>query len=654
MTVKSYNHTLAAKTGTMPSLVIERWGYEASGPDIATVGPSSPGPTLVATSGQPVNVTWVNGLKWHIAANGERIPPHHPFCMAEAPLAAMMMEPRYFTGHIVAHLHGGHVPWTSDGYPVRLPTTDTADYANPTGHVALRGPGGTIDMVYPNHQPAATLWYHDHTMDSTATNVYAGLAGGYVLSDPGEATAKSPVLRTPGVPLVIQDISLVADPHDGRIMPYHGQIATLQGYLDQRDNTPGASRATLSAWLAANPPAPEFKGNAMMVNTALWPTYAVPQGPVRFRLVNGCAGRVLVMRLSKVDPATQGLDPWQEAGSTDLSISANAMTFWQIGSDGGFLSKPEPLDGIPASGSSPLSPDSPEDTQNFLILSPGERADIVIDFSSADLQPGDHVFLTNHAIGSAPFGNGGDEADAAPGLDQIIRFDVTANAGLGALDQTALQADLTQLNTVPVRPAPAAPGSAGYSPDRALVIAEFGDYATNPEIAAIPHPSRPPWTGIGFLDRNTPGMADTDPGYIWAKKLLPAPAVLTPGAGGPLVTSADHQTLQKGTSGEWKIWEIWNISVDIHPMHLHHAQFLVLDRWTIDSNLNLTDSGRPPDPNEQGWKDTVRSAQGEMVRLAVRFDDGGDAANDYTGNYVMHCHLIDHEDMGMMRPLRID
>jgi FtsP/CotA-like multicopper oxidase with cupredoxin domain len=698
MTVKAFQHTLAKASGGLPPLVIDRWGYEASGPGIAEVGPTSPGPTLVATSGKPVHVTWVNDLPWHTGDKGERLPPHYPFRMAEEPVAAMMMTPRYFCGHTVAHLHGGHVPWTSDGHPMRLPKTETKDYANPTGHVALRAPGDQeVKMVYPNSQPAATLWYHDHAMDSTVANVYAGLAGGYVLRHPGEATAASPVLNTPGIPLVIQDISLVTDPLDDRIKPYYGQITTLDDYLNQRDMLGPTNRATLSGSLNNNAPAPEFKGSAMMVNTALWPTHNVPQRAMRFRVVNGCTGRMLVMRLSK-KALPSPPNPWDEAGSL---LAGDALPLlWQIGSDGGFLTKPVSLSGTPGGGF-PLN--DPKDTQNFLILAPGERADIVIDFSG--LQPGDLVFLTNHAVdppspqplfpgysysNAAPFGNGGDRADQAwpsntsqkMGLDQIIRFNVIADAtGLVPFNVGTLATDLAHLHEVPTHPVIKNPGAPTYTPDRALVISEFDSYATSQEIAITPHLSRPPWNGIGFLDRKNPtnttlGTTDLDPHktLIWPKHLIPTGnsqnisnpvnAVLSPFASGPLVTHNDHRQLQKAGSGaKWEIWEIWNVSQDVHPIHLHHTQFLVLDRWTIQFSGGpppaavipaLSGPKRLPDLNEGGWKDTVRAASGELVRLAVRFDDGGDSFHNYTGNYVMHCHLLDHEDMGMMRPLRID
>jgi FtsP/CotA-like multicopper oxidase with cupredoxin domain len=71
--------------------------------------------------------------------------------------------------HNQVHMHGARVPWTSDGFPE-----------------SVFHPGEGRIFHYPNNQPAATLWYHDHAMDVTRLNVYAGLFGAYILRDPGE------------------------------------------------------------------------------------------------------------------------------------------------------------------------------------------------------------------------------------------------------------------------------------------------------------------------------------------------------------------------------------------------------------------------------------------------------------------------------------
>ncbi len=82
-----------------------------------------------------------------------------------------------------------------------------------------------------------------------------------------------------------------------------------------------------------------------------------------------------------------------------------------------------------------------------------------------------------------------------------------------------------------------------------------------------------------------------------------------------------------------EIWVLNNNSPMMHPFHIHNGQFQILDR-----------NGNPPPQNEQGWKDTVRVGSGEQVRLIMRFTDYTDESNPY----MYHCHILEHEDRGMM------
>jgi len=86
-------------------------------------------------------------------------------------------------------------------------------------------------------------------------------------------------------------------------------------------------------------------------------------------------------------------------------------------------------------------------------------------------------------------------------------------------------------------------------------------------------------------------------------------------------------------AGTSEIWEIENRSPLAHPMHIHDVQFRILDR-----------DGRPPVPAEAGLKDTVLVAPGERVRLLLRFANYADPE----APYMYHCHILEHEDAGMM------
>ena len=85
--------------------------------------------------------------------------------------------------------------------------------------------------------------------------------------------------------------------------------------------------------------------------------------------------------------------------------------------------------------------------------------------------------------------------------------------------------------------------------------------------------------------------------------------------------------------GDIEIWEIQNDGPMTHPFHIHNTQFRVLDR-----------NGQPPAANEKGLKDTVVIDSGETVRLLVRFEHYSDPERPY----MYHCHILEHEDAGMM------
>jgi bilirubin oxidase len=96
----------------------------------------------------------------------------------------------------------------------------------------------------------------------------------------------------------------------------------------------------------------------------------------------------------------------------------------------------------------------------------------------------------------------------------------------------------------------------------------------------------------------------------------------------------DHQYINEVIhSGDVEIWEIINLSGTYHPFHIHGVQFQILDRW-----------GRPPADYELGWKDTVLVSNAEIVHVIMRFPEFSDPHTPY----MYHCHILEHEAMGMM------
>jgi spore coat protein A len=224
------------------------------------IGSSSPGPTLETRSGQGLLVEWANELP-----TAHFLPIDHNIHGAEADKPEV---------RAVIHLHGAKAPAESDGYPENW-------YV----------PGKSALYYYPNHQDAAMLWYHDHTLGINRLNVVAGLMGVFLVRDSVEDS-----LNLPGgkyeIPLVIYD----------RMFDEQGQL-----YYP-------VSPDPKAPWI------PEFFGDAILVNGKLFPYLEVEPRRYRFRVLNGANGRFFHLSLS------------------------NGQIFHQIGTDQGLLPAPVSLD----------------------------------------------------------------------------------------------------------------------------------------------------------------------------------------------------------------------------------------------------------------------------------------------------------------------
>ena len=211
----------------LPDLDTPISGYEGS----------FPGPTIRARRGRPVHVTQTNGL-------GE---------------------------DLVVHLHGGITPPGSDGHPSQI-----------------IAPGGSRVFDYPNDQPGATLWYHNHSHGTTGRTVYQGLAAFYLLEDDDEAGFDLPQGEY-DVPLMICDRSFNAD-------------GTFRYRFDVE---------------------PGFRGDTILVNGAINPRMQVQRRRYRLRILNASNAR-----------------PYE-------LVLGNGRTMTQIASDSGLLPRPVARDLIP-------------------------------------------------------------------------------------------------------------------------------------------------------------------------------------------------------------------------------------------------------------------------------------------------------------------
>ncbi|HZW03123.1 MAG TPA: multicopper oxidase domain-containing protein, partial [Anaerolineaceae bacterium] len=405
-------------------------------------------------------------------------------------------------------------------------------------------------------QQATTIWYHDHALGITRLNVYMGMAGFYVIDDPANPPAGIPHLDDYDIGLAIQD----------RMFDSDGNFFYPVADVSNGENP---------LW------SPEFFGDTILVNGAVWPVLNVEPRTYRFRLLNGSNARVYALEL-----INQGRGPSPE--------------LYQIGTDGGYLAEPALI-------------------SKALTIAPGERMDLIIDFSAFARQ---EILLANS--GRTPFPKGSPVNPLTTGKVMLFR--------VGAATESPFVFD---------------PGAVSLP-------------AAIPDIAAEATKTIQMTLNESMAPNGVPLMALLN-GRMW-----------------------DHPVEEVGKLGETQIWEIINLTGDTHPIHLHLTQFQLLNRQSYNVNKYMTAymaandgmmapfmddhiipditpylQGRPEaaPANEAGWKDTVQMNPGEVTRIAVRFarQNGqgyGFDATDGPG-YVWHCHILEHEDNEMMRPLMI-
>jgi spore coat protein A, manganese oxidase len=272
---------------------------------------------------------------------------------------------------------------------------------------------------------------------------------------------------------------------------------------------------------------PEAFGEAQLVNGKLFPYLDVEPRLYRFRILNAANGRFYRLSLT------------------------NGTQMQQIGSDQGLLPAPVQL--------------------KYVQLAPGERADLIIDFSPCR---GEKLQLM-----SEPF--------------ELMQFRVSSTA-------------VSDVGAVPsaLRPVPRIAESSAVLTRRLTLDENLNRVAES----------------MGMLLNKTP----------WHAPITEKPVLNTT-----------------------EIWELVNLTEDVHPIHLHLVRFQILDRRRFDTfdymtanKLRFTSPPMPPEANEMGWKDTVRVNSGTVTRIIVPF-------TGYAGRYIWHCHILEHEENEMMRPYEV-
>jgi spore coat protein A, manganese oxidase len=610
------------------------WGYVAGDcPEAGDARDTYVGPVIVANRGVPTPVTWVNdlGSADETGVLAFRHSTDQTLHWAD-PLDEGHSRENY-RGPVpaTAHLHGGEVPPQIDGGPDSWFTSDGQQHG-PAYHSFEVGAGNSATYVYPNAQEAAPLWFHDHALGITRLNVYAGLAGGYVLTDPEQALP--PNLPGPAeiVPLVIQDRQFDTN---GQLFYQAGMNGGIQ-WAPNPDVHP--------YW------APEMIGDTIVVNGKAWPYLNVEAKRHRFLMLNGSNTRAY--DLSLVDPVSKNPGP----------------PLWIIGTDGGYLDAPVKVD--PAAGKGALT---------SLVIMPGERYEAIIDFAgfeAGQAGPNGRTYsgrwtLSNRA--KTPYPGGAPPKGNTTG--RVMQFVVGPAPGPDGSYDPAVDGALRLAKPI-VRLADPFTGSLNVTPDavRQLTLNE------------VMGPGGP----LEALVNNT----------MWSgESQRPFDDLVPVTIGGQ---TAYYSELPE--EGSTEVWEIVNLTADAHPIHLHLAQFQVLNRQAFNLGRysraydaafsgglydpkfgpplsyepSVASGGkyggnpdivpylqgpvRPPVAYEAGLKDTVVALPRQVTRIVVRwaptelpldapaeqlaypFDPNGGAG------FVWHCHILDHEDNEMMRP----
>lgn len=514
------------------------------------------------------------------------------------------------------HLHGGEIPAAYDGNPDSWFTPD-----------GLRGPGyqsagnpkpGEAIYEYPNSQEAGTLWFHDHALGITRTNVYAGLAGFYFLEDPPR------------------------EPKGYPSGPYEIEMAIQDRRFDTKSQLyfPQEQPVTNHPFWSVY-----FEGNVATVNGAAFPYLKVEPRRYRFHLLNGSNHR-------------------------DYILSFGSAPVYQIGADDNYFDKPVPLSNV--------------------TIAPGERADIIVDFS-------------NSAGQNITVGNSGVDQDPTLPLREIMQFRVASR----------LRTPETSCD--PTLPAP----SIGLCARKDPFV-----HLTDGKGHVLPGVKIDQTRQLLFYDDIVRGSPPSIKEFVnntdWN-------GLESPGIAHDFPKDGISELPRVGSIEKWQIVFLSTMPGE-HPFHIHLAQFQVVRRRPLDAASYLSDWNKafgkvrkelllpgcsvgsycpdygpplpylkpnadgalggnlafgsyipkdcqtnpadcptPPEPGESGWKDTVTVASGEVVTLLVRWtpSDVAQIANrsyagrnlyqfDPTqGTYVWHCHIIDHEDNEMMRPYRV-
>ncbi len=493
------------------------------------------------------------------------------------------------------HWHGFKIPGDQDGGP---------DFP-----VA---PGDEKTYSFTLKQPAASLWFHPHPDMQTGEQVYRGLAGVFLIEDQISRQLEAEHKLPSGeydIPVLVQDRRFKPEVNGVRELAYKTMEMDSDGML----------------------------GNDVLVNGNALPKLEVSTRQYRFRIYNTSNAR-----------------------SYDFALH-DGSEFTIVGTDGGLLPTPVKTDHI--------------------LLGAAERAEIVIDFGKYNV--GDKIMLISRAFNGSPMmgmmggmngggsgmgdgdmnggGSGmGDDGMSGSGSGMGDGGMNGGGSGMGDGDMSGSGSGMggrmaDNMNLAGANGANPMGGAMmnGMRMDimRFDVTSQASDdvtlYSALPANAEIN--SQRLKASDASKTRNfvmSMAMGNMGGGSMGQNGGAMGPGNMGSGGMGGMTFVINGKSfdmnrideLIKLSEGNTEIWSIQNMSPMAHPFHAHAIQWQILDR-----------NGIPASGVDLGWKDTVLVQPGETVRFIGRFDPQVNS-----GNYMYHCHILEHEDAGMMGFFRIE
>jgi spore coat protein A len=610
------------------------WGFH---PAIPLRGGNQPqkhlGGIIVAQKGVPIQVTFNNNL-----------PSKHIL-----PVDTSIMGAEGAQNRASVHLHGGFTPWISDGGPYAWWSPDGTHGASFLNNEVLN-PGAApnqAEYFYTNDQSARLVWYHDHALGTTRLNAYAGLATAYIIRDGFEINLKNQGLpefvensvlggtTVLELPIVVQDkifvgpdIFVVDPTWTGLSAP--GSLWYAHQYEADEGPNPGGPPPAISA-------VPEYFGDTMLANGSVYPEATIEGRRYRLRILNACNSRFLNLQVYIDDGSPDGItldhkgrptnQPALNAAASNPHGSATS-NFLVLGTEGGFLPAPAfvpcnvPFNGTPAAGS--------------LLLAPAERSDLLFDFSR---HVGKKLILYTDA--PAPFPDGDPTTDYFPGLNSRQNpVNASTPPGFGPNSRIIMR-----FTVVPAT-----------GKDQPLAISRATDLTTgnDPLLVPLGVTTPPPGVPVRSLTLN-----ETFDQYGRLLQLLGTNVRQSDGGFGQ---AYENEPTETPAADAIEVWQIANLTGDTHPVHFHLVNVQIIARQPFavhryDGTPRFKGEPVPPGPEERGWKDTVRMNPGEVTTVIMRFKlpnvPFAVPQSPRTGGneYVWHCHILEHEEHDMMRPL---